>query len=341
MNSQKISLLSRGLLLVVSTLFFVSLLYPMWQIELDAPQYPEGLTLKLHADKIGGDVDIINGLNHYIGMKTLHTEDFFEFQILTYVIIFFGLFALAAMIIAKRKLVVALFISLIAFVVLAGVDFYRWNYEYGHNLDPTAAIQVPGMSYQPPVIGYKQLLNFGAYSIPDQGGWLLIGAGTILFLIVMKETKLLSRIFKRKPKVSSAAGVFLLFVTLISCNNTEAQALKINKDRCNHCEMTIADGRFGSEAITDKGRAYKFDDLICLLNYLKEKNTVVFNALYVNDYTKKNTLIDAKKAFFVESNTLNSPMRGNIAAFESKEDAEAFAKKANSEVILWSDLLKI
>lgn len=48
----------------------------MWQIELEAPQYPEGLVLKLHANKIGGDVEIINGLNHYIGMATLHTENF-------------------------------------------------------------------------------------------------------------------------------------------------------------------------------------------------------------------------------------------------------------------------
>ena len=51
----------------------------MWRIELEAPQYPEGLVLQLHANKIGGDVDIINGLNHYIGMATLHTENFFEF----------------------------------------------------------------------------------------------------------------------------------------------------------------------------------------------------------------------------------------------------------------------
>ena len=75
------------------------------------------------------------------------------------------------------------------FVILAGIDFYRWNYEYGHNLDPNAAIKVPGMSYQPPLIGYKQLLNFGAYSIPDIGGWMLTGAGILLFAVVLKEFK--------------------------------------------------------------------------------------------------------------------------------------------------------
>ena len=52
------------------------------------------------------------------------------------------------------------------------VDFYRWGYTYGHELDEHAAIKVPGMSYQPPVIGSKQLLNFTASSWPDLGAWI-------------------------------------------------------------------------------------------------------------------------------------------------------------------------
>lgn len=194
MTSTKISLLSKVLLLIISALFVGSLFVPMWQIELNAPQYPEGLVLKLHANKIGGDVEIINGLNHYIGMATLHTENFIEFKILPYVFIGFGLISLLLIFIAKRKAVLVFFLSYVLFVVLAGVDFYRWNYEYGHNLDPNAAIRVPGMAYQPPLIGYKQLLNFGAYSIPDTGGWMLAAAGLLLFVIIFKEYDL----FKKK-----------------------------------------------------------------------------------------------------------------------------------------------
>lgn len=339
MKTQKISMISRVMLLVSGILFFVSLSFPMWQIELEAPQYPEGLVLRLHADKIGGDVEIINGLNHYIGMKTLHTEDFFEFKILTYIVIFFGLFAIVSMIIAKRKVVVALLISLISFVILAGIDFYRWNYEYGHNLDPNAAIKVPGMAYQPPVLGYKQLLNFGAYSIPDFGGWLLIIAGTLIFIVVAMETKLLNR-FKKKNMVNTATGLLFITLTLGSCNNSEAQALEIHKDRCNFCEMTIADGRFGAEVITTKGRAYKFDDLICLLDYLKAYKKTEMKSFFVNDYTKKNMLIDATQAFYVESASLKTPMRGNIAAFGSKIDAQLFADKVDGYVMRWADLQK-
>jgi len=189
MKKMQLSSLSKIALLITGLLFFGALFVPMWQIQLEAPQYPEGLTLRLHANKIGGDVEIINGLNHYIGMATLHTENFFEFTVLPYV---FGAFALISIVliwVAKRKAVLIFLITYAVFIVLAAVDFYRWNYEYGHNLDPNAAIRVPGMAYQPPLIGYKQLLNFGAYSIPDTGGWMMTAAGVLLFLVVLKEYK--------------------------------------------------------------------------------------------------------------------------------------------------------
>lgn len=194
METTKLALVSKILLFIIAGLFIGSLFVPMWQIDLDAPQYPEGLVLKLHTNKIGGDVEIINGLNHYIGMATLHTENFIEFKILPYIIGTFSLISLALIFINNRKFVLVFFTTFVLFVILAGVDFYRWNYEYGHNLDPNAAIKVPGMAYQPPLIGYKQLLNFGAYSIPDTGGWMLVGAGVLLFYIVFKEFKL----FKKK-----------------------------------------------------------------------------------------------------------------------------------------------
>ena len=189
MKENNLTILSKGLLVLAGLLFIGSLFVPMWRIELNAPQYPEGLMLQLHANKIGGDVDIINGLNHYIGMATLHTENFFEFKILPYIFGAFALISLILVFINNRKAVFGFLVVFVLFVILAGIDFYRWNYEYGHNLDPNAAIKVPGMAYQPPLIGYKQLLNFGAYSIPDTGGWMLVGAGILLFAIVLKEFK--------------------------------------------------------------------------------------------------------------------------------------------------------
>jgi copper chaperone NosL len=334
MNTLKISVFSRVALIIVSVLFFFSLLFPMWQIELSAPQYPEGLVLKLHANKIGGDVEIINGLNHYIGMATLHTENFIEFKVLPYIMLFFGLFSLLMVFVAKRKGVLFLFFTFILFGFLAGVDFYRWNYEYGHNLDPNAAIIVPGMAYQPPLIGYKQLLNFGAYSIPDIGGWMLIAAGLLLGIILVKEFDLLKR-FKSKNK---QIALLILVGFFTSCSSKEPEPIKLNVDQCSFCKMSISDGRFGSELITKKGRIYKFDDIVCLTSYVHQ-NPLDAEGFYVNDYATDNTLIPAETAYFIKGEQISSPMRGNIAAFASEKEAAVFMEKLETKSITWNNVL--
>lgn len=193
MKKHHISVLSKALLLFTALLFIGALFVPMWQIQLEAPQYPEGLVLQLYANKIGGDVDIINGLNHYIGMATLHTENFPEFLVLPYVFAVFALISAALVFLSNKKYILIFGVVYVVFIALAAVDFYRWNYEYGHNLDPNAAIKVPGMAYQPPLIGYKQLLNFAAYSIPDTGGWLLSLALVFICVVALKEYKFTSK----------------------------------------------------------------------------------------------------------------------------------------------------
>ena len=185
MKNKKLSVLSKVIAVICALALIAVLFVPLWQIELAAPQYPEGLVLKMYPNKLGGNVDVINGLNHYIGMKTLHAENFLEFTILPYIIGFYAFLCLLVVFINRKKWLNYLLISFVTFGVVAMIDFYRWNYNYGHDLDPNAAIQVPGMTYQPPLIGYKQLLNFGAYSIPDIGGWIFIGVGALLLAAVI------------------------------------------------------------------------------------------------------------------------------------------------------------
>ena len=144
-----------------------------------APQYPEGLEMKIWIDNITGDVKIISALNHYIGMKHIEVSMFPEFGYMIYIIAFVIAIGLLTSILNRRFMVLAYVLLIIACGVGALVDFYLWGYDYGHNLDPTAAIIVPGMAYQPPVIGTKQLLNFTAFSGPDIGGWIFMVAGVL------------------------------------------------------------------------------------------------------------------------------------------------------------------
>lgn len=152
---------------------------PLWHILLDAPQYPEGLEMKIWLNGISGNIDQINELNHYIGMKHIVSTDFKEFKILPYVFGAIMLLGAVAAIISNKALAIVWFISLCLFGIIGFSDFYIWEYDYGHHLNPNAAIKVEGMYYQPPLIGYKQLLNFTAGSLPDTGG-ILVGIGGIL-----------------------------------------------------------------------------------------------------------------------------------------------------------------
>lgn len=189
MSANTISKFAQALCIIASLLLLAALFVPLWRIELDAPQYPEGLALLIYPGKLGGDVEIINGLNHYIGMKTLHAEDFIEFTLLPFIIGGFAVLITSAGLLKKRKWFYFVFILFLLFGILAMADFWRWEYDYGHDLDPNAAIKVPGMAYQPPLIGYKQLLNFAAYSIPDIGGWMFIITGLLLLTGAWREWK--------------------------------------------------------------------------------------------------------------------------------------------------------
>lgn len=335
MTENKLSIATRVLLVAGAIMLAISIFVPIWRIELAAPQYPEGLVMLIHANKLGGDVEIINGLNHYIGMQTLHAENFIEFTVLPYIIGAFALLMLLTAMVGRKWLLYFSFTAFALFGVLAMVDFWRWEYNYGHNLDPHAAIIVPGMAYQPPLIGYKQLLNFGAYSIPDVGGWLFIVCGVLALAAVLLEAGAFNRFRKSGSKSAVVAGLSLL---LISCSQTGISPIKLHKDNCNFCKMTIADGRFAAELITDKGRVYKFDDVSCMMRYATQNKKHNYRQKFVNDYNADNVLIDAGTAFFIYSEKVRSPMRGDIAGFATKESAEKYAKEWNAEIFEWEKL---
>lgn len=183
---------SRSRILITVAAVSLLLLYvlPLWTVSLDAPQYPEGLGLRITINSVEGvkpnDLNNINNLNHYIGMKRIEPDSIPELRLMPMIVAALAISGLLVAGIGRRTLARG---WVIAFTVvsLAGlVDFYKWEYDYGHNLDTENAIlKVPGMSYQPPLIGSKKLLNFTATSWPASGGliaMLALGLGVAAVL---------------------------------------------------------------------------------------------------------------------------------------------------------------
>lgn len=180
-TSGRLRPLSRIAVAIASLAMVSGYFVPLWRILMWAPQYPEGLTMKIWIDNITGDVRIISALNHYIGMRHIEVSMFPEFGYMIYALAGLIAIGLLTVVINKRYMLAVFLTCIVGAAIAALVDFYQWGYDYGHNLDPHAAIVVPGMTYQPPLLGTKQLLNFTAFSGPDVGGWIFIViAGVVL-----------------------------------------------------------------------------------------------------------------------------------------------------------------
>lgn len=316
-----------------------SFFLPLWQIQLWAPQYPEGLNMKIWHNHLSGAFDIINGLNHYIGMHLIKEEMFPEFSYIGILIGIYIAIGLLAAITGKKVLLRVFVITGIVYGIAALYDFYRWGYDYGHNLDPSAAIRVPGMSYQPPVIGYKNLLNFTAYSGPDQGGWVIIGSSVVAMLLLAYEYFVNRKsILKVKGAQRSVVAVVALLMLTVSCSPSGPAPIRYGKDECKHCKMTLTDQRFGAEIISSTGIVLKFDDMNCLVNYLNENSATSdkTKGIYVVDFSRAGEFIEVEKAMYVHSDELNSPMGGEVAAFSNKTSFDAVYKQlTTAESLTW------
>jgi hypothetical protein len=158
---------------------------PIWMITLKAPQYPQGVTMYIYVNKLGGKtrgtLQNINILNHYVGMKKIDPAAIPELKYFPYIITVMAFLGVIAGFLNNRKIWITWIILLVVLCALGMYDFYLWEYDYGHNLDPEAPIQLTGMTYQPPLLGSKMLLNFNALSYPHYGS-IFIGLSFMLTL---------------------------------------------------------------------------------------------------------------------------------------------------------------
>ena len=342
-------------MIATSVLLLGVFVLPLWVISLEAPQYPQGLGIDIHIDRIEGesphDLQNINGLNHYIGMHKIEPDSIQELKYMKY---FAAGLALTALLVAMSRRRVALLVWVILAVSLSGIgmyDFYQWEYRYGHELDETAAIKVPGMSYQPPMFGTKQMLNFRTTAWPGLGGWMAMLGVSLAVASVVYEYG-----FRRAPGKTAcacncssgkshrhAARVATLLVLAVSgvvasgCTR-RPEALAFGDDACAYCSMTISDRRHGALFVSDKGRTYKFDAVECMVDAMapgeKFAGTTVHSS-YVVDYARPGTVVDAATAVYLVSAAVPSPMGANVSAFGADAAADSVRSAKGGDLMNW------
>ena len=102
--------------------------------------------------------------------------------------------------------------------------------------------------------------------------------------------------------------------------------------------MKISNAKFAAEVITDKGRYYKFDDIACMIQYVKGNTKVAYSSIFVSDYGNDNKLIPAESSLYLKGGSISSPMRGDVAAFQTQQDFDAIGKNLNATQTSWAEL---
>jgi len=166
-------------LLIIPTYFF-----PLWNMTMFAPQYPDGLRLHIYSHALEGgnggqDVKEINVLNHYIGMRDLKEDDFTELKWIPFALGVLALLFLRAAVHGELHQLLDVLVLFLYFSAFSLWSFGYKLYHYGHDLAPTAAVTVP--PFMPPMFGAKQLANFEVYSYPGLASW-AVGLVALLLL---------------------------------------------------------------------------------------------------------------------------------------------------------------
>ncbi len=133
--------------------------------------------------------------------------------------------------------------------------------------------------------------------------------------------------------------LLLIQVFHLSCSS-QTESIIYGNDNCGHCKMTIMDKEYACELVTKKGKVYKFDDVSCMIKYLKKNQTteVDYDFIVVNQVKAPNEFIDVRKAVFVNGKDFSSPMRGDLAAFLDLKSVESLKKKDSTiKIFTWKE----
>ncbi len=180
-NNPRQYLLPALLFGVAAILLVISIPLPYWEMELSAPQYPNGLHITAYVNELTGDLFELNGLNHYIGMRPLEEAAQLEKSLSRMAIGALGILTLFSIFI-HSKWVVLLALPAITMPILFLADLQWWMAKFGTNLDPKAPLSSAVDPFVPNVLGSGKIAQFETLALPGTGLYLAILASILVIV---------------------------------------------------------------------------------------------------------------------------------------------------------------
>lgn len=160
-------------------LLVVSIFLPYWILRLKAPQFPDGLTVQAYLNRLEGDVEILEGLNHYVGMPSFEHGAVLERSLSIIALIVLAGLLVAALFFHNRWVVIFTLPALL-FPLIFMADLQYWLWRYGHSLDPKAPLAGAVGEFTPPILGPARIAQFQTLALPGPGLILaVIAAGLV------------------------------------------------------------------------------------------------------------------------------------------------------------------
>ena len=179
-----------GLSLVSIVCFYLAFILPVWNFQFNAPQYPDGLELKIYLTNTTGDVQEIGIINHYIGMQKLEDAAKNEKKLVPYILVILSVCSLALVFTSGVWLTWLLALPILGFPVGFVSMFYFWLYKFGHELNPAAPVTME--PFTPTMFGTGIIGQFKTFSQPSIG----------YYFIVLAAVATLTQIYLKRKKMS-------------------------------------------------------------------------------------------------------------------------------------------
>ena len=162
-------------------LLLASVFFPYWKITLFAPQYPGGLEASMYVNRLTGDIQEIDGLNHYIGMKPMGDAAVLERTLSVFIVIGIALLLLAAVYV-HSPLALILCIPAILYPAFFLGDLYFWMRNFGMNLDKRAPLSNSIKPFVPPLLGDGKIGQFVTTASWEMGLYMSIAASMLMLV---------------------------------------------------------------------------------------------------------------------------------------------------------------
>ncbi len=137
--------------------------------------------------------------------------------------------------------------------------------------------------------------------------------------------------------------VLVASLQMIACAEKGPVEIHYGQDQCEYCKMTIADKRFGTELVTSKGKAYKFDSIECLAAYRYTSSLSAENiqSMWITDFGYPGSFLDVDKAQIIASERQKSPMGMGLVAVATKQQAEKLIEVVGGMTLPWNEVINL